>query len=314
MNVTPSTLRGYPATQHLDLAPVIGIDPGARWTGIAVRIGTECHRAVTVRNPATIRPGAHPELVPVHRHRVVRDGQLVDEDVVQLVIAEVGRVLADPVLDALARAWWVDHGLPLTDGETPWLLACELTAEPRYTPEGQREKDGRRYRVTVDEAGDYGAANAVAAAVGTALDPVLWIAPRSADVRDRWGTQHVSDYWPDNLLSTADARVVGMPGRRRCTEHEFATLSPIDRDKVDGLGHLRAAYSIATDAGLVARNQRPGQRPSVICPPPKWTLRIAQLRGWVIDAETPAQRAAMSRTTRVTPTTSVPAHTEKEAA
>lgn len=304
-NVTPRTLTGYPATQRLDLSPVIGIDPGARWTGIAVRIGNECNRAVTVHNAATVRRGGHPDLVPVHRHRVVRNGQLTDEDVVQRLIDTVGKLIADPVLDALARAWWANHGLRLLDEETPWFLACELTAEPRYTPDGQREKDGRRYEVTVDEASDYGATNAVAAAVGTALDPLLWIAPRSGDCRDAFGTEDVHDYWPGILLTEHDERVHGIPGRRRCTEHELATLTPKRRDRVDGLGHVRAAYSIATDAGLVLRRDRPGQRPAEVCPPAAWQMRLAALRGSPVTSETPAQRAARSSRSSASPTTAM---------
>lgn len=291
-NLTPETLRDYPATQHLDLCPVIGIDPGARWTGIAVRIGRECVRAITIRNPATVRSGAHPDLVPVHRHAVVRRGHLVDEDVVARIELKVGLVLADPVLDAQARAAWAKRGLPLTPGETPWIIAIELTAEPRSTPDGQHERDGRVYTVGVREAGDYGATNAIAAALGSRLDPAIWIAPRSADVRHRWGTGNPTDYWPHNLLEPGDVRITGIPAEYRSD---------------DPLGHVRAAYSVATDAGRVVDRDHPGRRPIEITPPDVRALRLAQLRGWRVTPQTPAQRlAASGAISRLPITTSAP--------
>lgn len=87
---------------HEDFPPTVGIDPGARWTGIALRIGGGQGACVAARshyNPLQPRPGGRKELIPVEPSTIREFISTVTE----LMIA----------YDAQARQWWTDGGFQL---------------------------------------------------------------------------------------------------------------------------------------------------------------------------------------------------------
>lgn len=202
-----------------DLPPTAGIDPGARWTAVTLRIGRACPGATTVYNAAKVRPGGDKRLIPA------------TPDITNKVLIAAARLMRDN--EAAARAWWADRGLAIPADRSPWLVALEKCREPITDK-------ARGLALTPDVLGVYAATVTLEVSLLTAFgEPTRRVAPHRAD--DRWeagrgGTGDPADYWPTNLLDPTDG---GIPDTA-----VVGSTSPWKPDRQD----VRAAWHVASDA------------------------------------------------------------------
>lgn len=206
--VRPFATRGRPSTLANELIPTIGVDPGGRWTALAVVVSGHCVEGVVVRNTS---PAVRVD------HTLPADHPLAQEPPPDVLYeTRVRAALLDLVTrhDEGARRWWATRGHIVPATASPLHVAVEKTNPPQEKPRLDGRCPGYRqgtlddhrgcWHVTADVAGPLLACAAVEATVRTYWGP--WrtsrVRPHSAD--DRWtkvrgGTGQMEDYYPSSI-------------------------------------------------------------------------------------------------------------------
>lgn len=257
------------------LAPTIGIDPGARATGIVVRAGARLLAAAIVENPEPATAlGAY--AIPVSP----------EYGYARHVISTVRSLMSEN--DDRARCWWTHQGHTLSAMESPWLIGAEKINLPR-------ESLSEGYRVGREECLSIVAATAVLNAVLVAFDgQIIPALPYRCDTR--WerrygGTGDPFQYFPAPILAAGGLRSAEDLRGRTLDHRDFRDARVKD---------AASAWSIASDVAadyqdecvrLHGRLLPPAQAPDAVAA--VWAARRRSL-----DSDPRTWRALDARTAR----------------